>query len=733
MDEIGAFEAKTKLGARPGLRQSLEMAAASVPPQGGAPVGPLGGPRGRSSRRGLTKAVGEFSSARHSATLWEVKLSSSDKAPLRDIVEDLVASNPTESSPWYGFKSEAAAREHLATRGGFSPGSLASVCDYARYPATSALNAVPDSGIDRDFLVFAGRRLRHAAPGAEYQEALTVLHGFALRMNPSCTVTVDAFAALIDDYNRRVDRLPDGGIRFDPDTRGDLLPSLPRGRECFASEDAQGEDHQGTIGDTGAGSAANRVAAQRPSESAVVTAVEAIDPSKVKDESSPFDNRTKREWRQAWEDFLGRSLPRDFFRQARVLCFPADEVEPEVSIYLRLGVSPDRIYAVEGSPKYRETFERNCRRLGLTPHFGRLEELLPTFTDPFSVVSLDFLGPYHPSYVSLASKIPCADRVATLVNIEAKREGKDIQGEVLKSLSQTREVLARIDFLANAPDPNLARHLMVTGQRLTDGPAPEFAEARETIADTIISSAVGFEYRALRGERGNRVAALLPLIYEFKRALKDPSPYPRSYRCLNALMEKLGDTFSGYAGLYKGLFRQVSTSDLRRATGFSGAELALAATWFAQILTDSLLPTHVERVRYWSESSRARSPFLSTFAVQEAPAVSSESRKAVNELLLRVGQLDLSLDGVADGQDYISRPYAALLCHGATGRPKTPGAELRKADYVAHAAKGVGTVGKMPVSALLEIAACQSRLPKGELWKIGTDRMTVGTPPKSSL
>jgi len=164
-----------------------------------------------------------------------------------------------------------------------------------------------------------------------------------------------------------------------------------------------------------------------------------------------YDNPTKVRWRECWFDFLERSVPQERRRDSKVLCLPSIEPAREVSGYLRLGFSPENIYAVERDRRSAALFEERCRELGVNPIIGDLETIVPRLDRRFEVISLDFLGPLSVVGSKIFNHLPMAEETYLLVNVMGRREQKEIQ-ESLRYLGKVRNSALDIRdeyFLAN--------------------------------------------------------------------------------------------------------------------------------------------------------------------------------------------------------------------------------------------------------------------------------------------
>lgn len=151
-----------------------------------------------------------------------------------------------------------------------------------------------------------------------------------------------------------------------------------------------------------------------------------------------FENsHIKEVWRLAEMQFIDRSFPRDPKKrgQLRVLCTPGIKCYKEVERLLSIGIKPENITAIEREKGAWEEFEGNCREKGIQPVFGELSEVLPTITEPFDIVTVDFLGQMCSANERVIAKIPLATRAVLAVNFLAKRESLQTQESLHKRLA----------------------------------------------------------------------------------------------------------------------------------------------------------------------------------------------------------------------------------------------------------------------------------------------------------
>ena len=145
---------------------------------------------------------------------------------------------------------------------------------------------------------------------------------------------------------------------------------------------------------------------------------------------SDFDFPAKVAWRAAWEEFLRdrfASLRPGQVAGLRVLCLSSKDPRRELPVYLRLGVRPENISAVEKDPEAAAELRRNLKVLG--GDFGRVRveeadllSFLRGTTDRFDVISIDFHGCTGLDKVKILREVRTAPTHYVLINLEAARE-----------------------------------------------------------------------------------------------------------------------------------------------------------------------------------------------------------------------------------------------------------------------------------------------------------------------
>jgi hypothetical protein len=220
---------------------------------------------------------------------------------------------------------------------------VGSISAYVHYSATLAIQHHQlQSHLSNDDLVRMSKLLRDS-PTRSRDAALLIAHK---------NISETELFAVIDTYEAYLSRRPGGLSRA-----SSLLTPLP-----------EGKDPQDCT---------NVKMATRP-ESIVSGSIESASVSKAtaaRGDLVDYDFRTKSEWRFRWANYIEQTLSATALRDAKVVCLPGRKVEPEVSHYLRLGIRPENIYAVESSRAVRDEFVQNAQRLGIQHFTRRLDEV----------------------------------------------------------------------------------------------------------------------------------------------------------------------------------------------------------------------------------------------------------------------------------------------------------------------------------------------------------------------
>lgn len=319
----------------------------------------------------------------------------------------------------------SARRAELAEELGVSLRSLASVSAYVRYPATVAIRASGLEGLlDRDHLIWAAEYIGTASTDAERANVLR-----------ECAEHLDIDPERLDGairiYHAEQDRKPNGLLETEPRVDSEGAPG-------DVAVDADDRELEGAPEAVEADGLTDLIVPTVPedqtrAEDMVIEVLEEEDRCEdVDDETGKrgdevdYNFASKIAWRREIAYAIGDYMSPRALRDAKVICLPGKEVEPEVSIYLKLGVRPENIVAVEGGRRHvRAEFEENARRLGIRYEIGRLEKILPTLRDRFDIVSYDFLGPNSSAHFKVMRNTPVNDRSLLIYNCMGKRENSN--------------------------------------------------------------------------------------------------------------------------------------------------------------------------------------------------------------------------------------------------------------------------------------------------------------------
>lgn len=158
-----------------------------------------------------------------------------------------------------------------------------------------------------------------------------------------------------------------------------------------------------------------------------------------------YNNPQKEAWRQTWASFIERNLSQEQRKKAVVLCMPSIQAELEVGHYLRLGINPSNIFAVdhatgEGGVK----FEEACKSLGVNCFRGTLQSFLDTDYPRLTIVNFDFHGQLCASSLRLLERLRLAQEAIVLTNFLGARESEDANDLLTRYTFMGTETYARV-------------------------------------------------------------------------------------------------------------------------------------------------------------------------------------------------------------------------------------------------------------------------------------------------
>lgn len=366
----------------------------------------------------------------------------------------------------------------------------------------------------------------------------------------------------------------------------------------------------------------------QPASTAPLTQPSEATPISVSDTAAhvDYDFPAKRAWREAWAEFLDRNLPKASRHRATVICLPSKVPSREINYYLKLGIRPENILAVEGDPSAYPEFLAGCARLGVKSHCGRLEDLLPTCTSRFNVVSYDFVGPYSERMGDIIADTPCASEASICINFLGRRERAESQELAGKHDAFDRHWRTFMDQLRAE-----SIRTGTPGPRLTvPNAAAEFErlvaeEASKTeigiLRDKSIPGLLATTFGKARPESLGPARSLI-----LNTELECPTTGER-YEWPRKRMVMLMSAKNYFQGLAKAI-----SSDAE-----SAAAMASAMDWTLSSATQSLGHwVDVKRTRYRSSVSNAGSPFHCVMGHVHVPARDYQSISSTVQFLARL-------------------------------------------------------------------------------------------------
>lgn len=330
-----------------------------------------------------------------------------------------------------------------------------------------------------------------------------------------------------------------------------------------------------------------------------------------------YDNEIKQAWRSAWQSFLDRNLPLKNRENLKVLCLPSKDPKREVQLYTQIGISPENIIGVEGDPRVRAEFEQNAAQLGIRTIFGRLENIVPRLKEKIDIVSLDFLGPMCPAYVNIIRKFPVAEKYYLLVNVRGAREQSKIQTSIASAHSEmvthdqirrakaVREHVESLEHIFDVTLPPIEFDTINSSEMNEE----DFPTLREKIFDNLIIANFGVE----RAPKHPAYQIIVEEALKYTRArgyesFDQEAAFKFSLEIFKRFHERI------FVGLDSAL--QSVSSDWSASRGNLPA---LIDVFFHNSLTMESYYSDMQRIKYFSETSKSHAPYLSTFAAGIAP------------------------------------------------------------------------------------------------------------------
>ncbi len=148
-----------------------------------------------------------------------------------------------------------------------------------------------------------------------------------------------------------------------------------------------------------------------------------------------YDTDQKEAWRETWVDFITKHFTAEQLASATVLCLPSIHAELEVRHYLKLGVRPENIYAVDHAKgEDGSRFRDSCMRLGINCFQGPLETFLMQDNPRFSIVNLDFHGQLSMRSLGILESLKFTREAIAVTNFMGCREPEGAQDVLTESV-----------------------------------------------------------------------------------------------------------------------------------------------------------------------------------------------------------------------------------------------------------------------------------------------------------
>jgi len=346
----------------------------------------------------------------------------------------------------------------------------------------------------------------------------------------------------------------------------------------------------------------------------LLSAVEAIEgfqqqlqqqpqPSDVLGITVDYDNKLKEVWRKKWFEYVEKQITPEQRAKMKVLCLPGPECL-EIPGYIELGFDPKNIVGIEGDPKVREEFEKNAAKYGIQTRFGKLSDVLPKLDDKFDVVSLDMLGPFCKGYeMNILSQLPLSDRVVFMINVQAKREA-EFAKEQLRYQVGHHDAMKNCDITRDGFGTLRDSYL---GKNKDDD--AKLGQARQIGFPSMLPTLLG----RLRSEHvfHHRDSEFFEQDFDFIESNETPKDeYERenfNRRMIQVVMTEIMEGFGKF-------LRRYLEPELAHGISF-GAYLNIMP-----IIFDKFILFDYKQYRYLSNSTKARSPFITTCCTIEKPA-----------------------------------------------------------------------------------------------------------------
>ncbi len=222
----------------------------------------------------------------------------------------------------------------------------------------------------------------------------------------------------------------------------------------------------------------------------------------IRGDNVNYDFVNKRLWRDRWELFVDKHVPRSARGHSFVLTMPG-VLKPELEMerWLRLGFTAKNIIGVEGGrPSLFPLFKEAAERLGFTPVTERLEDFLLGMPYRFRVVLLDMTGAYSATNLNIVRCLQLEEEAVFMSNFADRREQREVtDGEVLVHnllTPKTLDAVAALATLANGIPPREKFMDFVREAANHVGEFVEFPDLRDKMLTGLPSEAGLYRYGA---------------------------------------------------------------------------------------------------------------------------------------------------------------------------------------------------------------------------------------------
>lgn len=317
-----------------------------------------------------------------------------------------------------------------------------------------------------------------------------------------------------------------------------------------------------------------------------------------------YNTPNKAAWRAEWEAFLTAELARMSFAERaklRVICLPSRDPRLEIGIYLRLGIAPENIVAVERDSAAYAELRKNAMLLGGEFERVRYERVdvgkLPKeLRGPYDIIAMDFHGCIAGNKMHSLAKIIPSDRCYAMVNLLTGREKDDTKD----ALAMHAAIMQNPFLLAVPAMDRKARLSGITHDHL------DFRPAREEVAEDLLFWSIGSDHLA-------RYSRQFAELHELYLKAKPTQTIVQTYRCC---YNGLGVAADAVARILYALDNGIPESKLHLPAVAAGAtrERMILETMGFRWAFRSPHAESEKKYEYRSEVSTNNQRFYSTFA-----------------------------------------------------------------------------------------------------------------------